>query len=158
MSPLSKIKMYLRLNSKPALNRGDIKVSKIADLISARNDFVHPKVKGMPATMSMPKDAGREWMFPFNIDGAHHLQLPIPKVSLFWSAANSLATLVAVSDFFQYLFCTLLSADQELMHSMLISRVEAGNVRIPAVYDEIRAIIQSVKDLGVDFSYFGLSQ
>jgi hypothetical protein len=158
MSPLSKIEMYLRLNSKPALDRGDIKVSKIADLISARNDFVHPKVKGLSATMSMPRDAGEEWMFPFSIDGAHHLQLPIPKVPLFWSATNSLATLVAVADFFRYLFCTLLSANQEIMHNMLISRVEAGNVHIPAVYDELRVILQSVKDLGVDFSYFGLSQ
>lgn len=156
MNPLSKIEVYLKLNSKPALDRGNVKVAKISDLINARNDFVHPKVKGLPATMSMPQDAGKEWMFPFKIDGVHHTQLPIPKVPLFWSAENSLATLTAVADFFRYLFCTLLSADHEKMHSMLISRVEAGNVHIPAVYDEIRTIIQSMKDVGVDFSYFGL--
>lgn len=156
MSPLSKIEVYLKLTSKPSLDRGDVKVARIADLINARNDFVHPKVKGLPATMGMPRDAGKDWMFPFSIDGAHHTQLPIPKVPLFWSAENSLETLKAVADFFELLFCTLLKAEHDEMHSMLISRVEAGNVHIPAVYDEIRDVIQSVKDRGVDFSYFGL--
>ena len=156
MSPLSKIEVYLKLKSKPALDRGNVKVARIADLISARNDFVHPKVKGIPATMSMPRDAGKDWMFPFTIDGAHHKQLPIPKVPLFWSAENSLVTLKAVEDFFRYLFCMLLKAEREEMHNVLISRIEAGNVHIPAVYDEIRSIIQSVRDIGVDFSYFGL--
>lgn len=158
MSPLSKIEVYLKLKSKPALDRGNLKVSKIADLISARNDFVHPKVKGIPATMSLPQDAGKEWMFPFSIDGVHHSQLSIPKVPLFWSAPNALEALMAISDFYRYLFCTLLNVDHDEMHDLLISRVQAGNLHIPAVYDEVRQLLQDAKEKdGIDFSYFGVS-
>lgn len=156
MSPLSKIEMYLQLKSKPALDRGNMRVAKIADLISARNDFVHPKVKGLSATMRMPQDGGTDWLFPFSIDGVHHTQLPIPKAPMFWSAENSLETLKAVAEFFRYLFCTLLKASHNEMHSMLMSRVEAVHVHIPAVYDELKTILHSAKEVGVDFSYFGV--
>lgn len=158
MSPLSKIEVYLKLNAKPALDRGDLKVSKISDLISARNDFVHPKVKGIPAKMNLPQDAGREWIFPFSIDGVHHSQLSIPKVPLFWSAQNAFEALKSISEFYRYLFCTLLNFDHKEMHDLLISRIQAAGVHMPAVYDEVRNLIHSAKEIdGVDFSYFGIS-
>lgn len=157
MSPLSKIEVYLKLKSRPALDRGNLKVSKIADLISARNDFVHPKVKGIRATMSLPQDAGKEWTFPFSLDGVHHSQLSIPKVPLFWSAKNALEALMAISNFYQYLFCTLINVNHKEMHDLLISRVQAANVYIPAVYDEVRVLLHNAKEKdGIDFSYFGV--
>lgn len=158
MSPLSKIEVYLKLTSKPSLDRGDLKVSKIADLINARNDFAHPKVKGIPAKMSLPQDAGKEWMFPFSIDGVHHSQLSIPKVPLFWSAKNALEAMKAISEFYRYLFCTLLQLGHDAMHELLISRIQAAGVHMPAVYDEVRNLLHSSKELdGVDFSFFGIS-
>lgn len=156
MSPLSKIEVYLQLKSKPPLDRGNRRVGKIAELITARNDFVHPKVKGIPASIKMPEDGGKEWLIPFKIEGTHHSQLEIPEVPMFWCADDALTVLRAIGDFFQYLFCTLLQSNKEEMSRMLVSRIEAGEIQIPAVYDHIITTLQSAKEIGVDFSYLGL--
>lgn len=156
LTPVAKIEAYLRLRAITGFNRGSNVVQRVAELVRARNDHVHPKTTAIPASVTELRDGGENWILPFNIEGEHWDQLRIPKRSMFWSDSSSLAALSAVTSFFTYLFVTLLKANEDELHRVLASRLEIGDAHILAVFDEIRIELQSTAAHGVDFSFFGL--
>ena len=156
MPALSKIEICLQFKGASGFNRGTIEVSRIAELIRARNDFVHPKIGSVPGTLAAPEDNGAEWIFPITLDSAHHSHLNIPKTHLFWSRTDSLKVLNSVASFYHYVFIDLLKAERDELHELIIPRFETKNVHMPAVADEVKDVLASIKEKGVDFSFLAL--
>jgi len=153
LAPLSKIETALRMKGVSAFDRGRHEVQKAVDLMRARNDYVHPKTAKWDAEVHEPKDAGPEWMIPFSIQGENWKSLGIPKQAMFWSKDASLSVLRVLCGFLRYLFVEVMKADDEALNRMLPSRLEFGNVLMPAVFDDfIRETAVLNKD-GIDFSF-----
>jgi hypothetical protein len=157
LPPVPKIEVALRLRGLE-FDRGRTEVQKIAELIKARNEFVHSKATEMEATLDLPKDAGSEWMVPIKMTGEHWQALGIPKQAMFWSKENSLSSLSAVSSFYRHIVVDLMKANEELISRTFISRVEFGNVLMPGVYDEFREQLAFASKFGLDFSFLGLDK
>lgn len=156
ISALSKIDSALRLRSESKLDRGRNEVQKIAELIKARNDYVHPRTSIIKADIALPEDAGENWLLPMSLDGEHWPAIGIPKKAMFWSQDSSLATLKATSEFFKYIFVDALNASEDELHNMLPSVIQIGNVQILAVFEEFRSELKSANELGVDLSFFAV--
>jgi hypothetical protein len=106
--------------------------------------------------VNKPQDGGENWLLPFSVEGEHWKQLRIPKRSMFWSSASSLAALSAIADFYKYLFCDLLRSTEEELHAMLPSRLEIAGAHLFTVFDEIREELQQCSKERIDFSFFRL--
>jgi len=158
LSPIPKVEIALQLQGFGELDRGSSEVQKIAELIKARNEFVHSKSTALEANIDIPQDAGTEWMVPISMIGEQWKQLAIPKVAMFWSRESSLIVLSAISLFYRYVLIDLMRADEELVNRILISRVEFGNVHMPGVYDEFREQLAVAFEFGIDFSFLGLAK
>ncbi|AWI79496.1 hypothetical protein CEW87_09010 [Parazoarcus communis] len=158
LSPLAKVETYLQLSEFGALDRGRVEVQRMKELITARNEYVHPKVAAIGAVVEEPKDAGHEWHVPFSIDGEHWSGLQIPKKAMFWSNANSQTTLRAIAEFFRYLFVELMKSTSEQLHGILPSRIQIGDVHMLAVFEEFKREIAGASEFGADFSYLGLTE
>lgn len=157
MPVLAKIETYLVLSDFGPLDRGRIEVQRVKELISARNDYVHPKVTTIDATVEEPKDAGIDWHVPFSLDGEHWSGLQIPKKAMFWSKTNSQTALKAIAEFFHYLFVELMNSTSEQLHEILPSRIQIGDMHMLAIFEEFKLEIVSASEFGADFSYFGLN-
>ncbi|MFB2774310.1 hypothetical protein [Shewanella xiamenensis] len=157
LPPIPKVEIALRLQGFGDLDRGRSEVQRIAELIKARNEFVHSKLATIEANIGFPQDAGAEWMLPIEMTGEHWKQLGIPKVAMFWSRVNSLAVLSAICSFYRHVLVDVMRATDELLNRTLISRAEFGGVHMPGVYDEFREQLVSAAELGVDFSFLGFS-
>lgn len=158
LSPLAKIETYLQLSGFGNLERGRVEVQRMKELIAARNEYVHSKVATIRAVVEEPKDSGHEWHVPFSIDGEHWSALKIPKKAIFWSNTNSQATLLAIAEFFRYLFVELMKSTSEQLHGILPSRIQVGDVHMLAVFDEFKREIAGAREFGADFSFLGLAE
>ena len=158
ISALSKIDSALRLRSASQLDRGRNEIQKVAELIKARNDYVHPRATTIKADIAPPEDAGENWLLPMSLDGEYWTAIGIPKKAMFWSKDSSLAALKAISEFFKYVFVELLNASDDELHSMLPSLMQVGDVQILAVFEEFRSELKSALEFDVDLSYFGVHQ
>ena len=153
LAPLPKIETALLIKGIEIFDRGRNEVQKAADLVRARNDYVHPKVAAWDAEVQELQDAGTEWMLPFAIQGEHWRSLGIPKQATFWSKDASLSVLRVVCDFLKYLLVEVMQADDDALNVMLPSRLEFGNVLMPAVFDEFTRETEALVKDGVDFSF-----
>lgn len=158
LSPLSKIDSALRLKAISKLDRGRNEIQKVAELIKARNEYVHPRATTIRAGIALPEDAGKDWLFPMTLEGENWTALGIPKKSMFWSKNSSLAALKAISEFFKYVFVELLNASDDDLHHILPALMQLGDVQILAVFEEFRSELKSALEFDVDFSFFGLNQ
>lgn len=158
LPPIPKVEIALRLQGLGDLDRGRAEVQKIAELIKARNEFVHSKLAAIEASIGLPQDAGTEWMVPISMAGEQWRQLGIPKVAMFWSRESSLSVLSAISSFYRHVLVDVMKANEELVNGALISRAEFGGVHMPGVYDEFREQITAATELGVDFSFLRLAK
>ena len=156
ISALSKIDSAIRLRSDSKLDRGRNEVQKIAELIKARNDYVHPRATNIKADVALPEDAGENWLLPMSLDGEHWPAIGIPKKAMLWSEDSSLATLKAVAAFFKYVFVEVLDASMDELHSMLPSVMQMGDVQILAIFEEFRSELKSANEFGIDLSFFGV--
>lgn len=153
LPPLPKIETALRMRGISTLERGRHEVQKAAELIRARNDYVHAKTATLDAEVHEPQDAGRDWMLPFVMQGEQWRSLGIPKQAMFWSKDASLSVLRAVCDFFRYLLVEVMKAEEDVLQMMLPSRLEFGNALMPAVFDEFQREINALSKEGIDFSF-----
>lgn len=158
LSPIPKVEIALRLQGLGDLDRGRAEIQKIAELIKARNEFVHSKLTALEAGIGLPQDAGTEWIVPISMTGEQWRQLGIPKVAMFWSKESSLSVLSAISSFYRHVLVDVMKANEELVNGAFISRAEFGGVRMPGVYDEFREQITAATEFGVDFSFLGLAK
>lgn len=156
LAPIPKIEIALRMKGISAFDRGRFEVQKAAELIRARNDYVHPKTAAWEAEIQEPQDAGAEWMFPFAIQAEHWRSLGIPKQAMFWSKEASLSVLRVVCDFLKYLIVEIIKADDDVLSTLLPSRLEFGNVLMPAVFDEFTRETDALIKEGVDFSFLSV--
>lgn len=156
LSSIGKIDLYLQLRKIDGFDLGCNEVQKIAELINARNDHVHPKSSTIATTLGLPKDEIENWVLPLNLDGEHRKHLVIPKNAMFWSQTDSLSALKAVTGFFKYLFIDLLKSTDDELHRILPSRLEIGDTHILAVFEEIRTELYGVSTYGIDLSFLGL--
>ncbi|WMD19669.1 hypothetical protein RAS12_24090 [Achromobacter seleniivolatilans] len=153
LAPLPKIETALRMQGITSFDHGSHVVQKAADLIRARNDYVHPKAAAWEAELHEPEDAGSDWMIPFSIQGGNWKSIDIPKQASFWSKDASLSALRVVCDFFRYLFVEVVKADDEALNRMLPSRLEFADVLMPAVFDEFIQETAALTKDGIDFSF-----
>lgn len=161
MTPVGKIEAYLQLTGIEGFSRGRVEVARVVELVKARNEHVHPKAARMDGEIHAPRDGGAEWIVPGRFDGANYQNLEMPKLSMLWSASSSRAALVAVADFYAYLFRDLIKAPEHEMNAALMSRMEFGGkqtpgVHMPSLADEIRDELRGAGAFGADFSCFGL--
>ena len=154
---LPKIETALRIKGIATFERGRHEVQKAADLIRARNEYVHAKTTTLNAEMHEPQDAGKDWMIPFVMQGDMWRSLGIPKQAMFWSKDASLAVLKVVSDFVRYLLVDVMKAEETALHMMLPSRLEFGNALMPAVFYEFQREISALSKEGLDFSFLKLA-
>jgi hypothetical protein len=157
LPPLSKIEACLRIKGADELDRGRAEVQQISELIKARNDHVHPKISTIPTEMGKPQDGGKDWIFPFNLEGEHWPHLKIPKRSVFWSSESSASTLRALSQFLRYVFIDLLKFTEDDFSELFRLRIEFANVRMPVVWDEIFGEFRHLVEDDIDLSFRRLS-
>lgn len=153
LSPLPKLETALRLTGINTFDRGRHEVQQAADLIRAKNDYVHPKTATLDAAIHEPQDAGKDWTVPFVMQGEQWRSLGIPKQAMFWSKDASLSVLRAVCDFFKYLLVEVMKLDDDALDMMLPSRLEFGNALMPAVFEEFKREIAALRKDGIDFSF-----
>lgn len=153
LQPLGKIDAAVRLMGIESFDRGRKEVQKAAELIRARNAYVHSKAVSWDAGLHQPQDGGADWMLPFSIRGERWSSLGIPKQASFWSHDASLAVLRVVCDFMKYVLVDVIKVDEEQLSQMLMSRLEFGNVLVPAVFDEFTREADVLKKDGIDFSF-----
>lgn len=156
LSPLGKIDLCLRLRGCASIERGNKEAQAIAELIKARNDYVHPKSIPIRTEIRGVEDGGADWLLPLSLEGENWPQLGIPKRAMFWTSDSSLAALGAVAGFYRHLFQVLLAGEGQDIHMFLGSRLEVGEARVMAVSDEIRLELKNALGFGVDFGFLGL--
>lgn len=96
LQPLAKIEIALQMLGRPGFDRGRHEVQRAAEVIKARNDYVHSKAVKVDAKVHPPEDAGTEWMVPFFIQPEFWKSLKIPKPSMLWSQDVSHGVLLVV--------------------------------------------------------------
>lgn len=158
LPPLSKIDAALRLMSACKLDRGRNEVQKVSELITARNEYVHPRATNINAGIAPLEDAGKNWLLPMTLDGEHWPTIGIPKKGMFWSKDSSLAALKAISAFFKYVFVELLNASNNDLHCMLPSLIQIEDFDLIAIFEEFSSELKSALEFEVDFSFFGVHQ
>lgn len=157
MTPLGKIDVCLRLRGTFPIDPGSHAVQRVAELVKARNDHVHPKSYNIPAELNTPEDGDTHWMLPMWLEGELWPHLKFPKRPMFWSSDCSRIALQAVADFYRYVFKTLMKIDDDELQHMLGSRVEIGGTMVmPAVFDEVRFELEGAKEWGADFEFLGV--
>lgn len=134
MASLSKLDACLHLRGCK-LDRGRIEVQKAAELISARNDFVHPKIQSLSMEFhSMVNEADRVLL---NMGGeiTYYPALNIPRRADLWRSDHSLLAIQALLDFVAYIF-DLLSIDDAELQRIFCSFVWIGGERMTRIHGE----------------------
>lgn len=98
----------MKTSGEKAIERGDSKVAKIVELISIRNDFVHPKRKALDADACIDMDAPEGIKFNFEYGDGGKGELKMPVVGLHWDCYDAKRAVKATFEFFDYLFRELL--------------------------------------------------
>jgi hypothetical protein len=153
LQPLAKIETSLHITGNTSYDRGRREVQKAVEVIKVRNDYVHSKAKKISAALHEPRDAGAEWMIPFDIENDLWEVLGIPKQSMFWSKDVSYGILKVVRDFLKYVLIDVMKADDDKMVDLLLSNFAFGNVVMPAVFDEFKREFALLKLQKIDFSF-----
>lgn len=134
MASLSKLDACLHLRGCQ-LDRGRIEVQKAAELISARNDFVHPKIHSWSMEFhSLVNEADRVLL---NMGGeiAYYPALNIPRRADLWRSDHSLLAIQALLDFIAYIF-DLLSIEDTELQEIFCSFVWIGGKRLARLHGE----------------------
>jgi hypothetical protein len=154
---LAKFDAYLRLKqTNLRLDRGRSEVQRVQDLVSARNDYVHPKVEGIPTEVSSPQEQGDKVQFPLSLTGETWKTLKIPKRPMFWSADDARSTLSAAVAFLTLVVRDLANLSAEEARYFLHSRLHFGEAQAIASFDEFVAELRNTSDLGLSFEFLGI--
>jgi hypothetical protein len=152
LSPLSKIDVCLQFLGK-RLDRSRVEVKWVKELISARNDYVHPKVITMEAEIGMPKDGGAEWLMPLKMASHFRKELNIPRQSQFWGAEASKRVLYCITQFYSYLIDDVIEMDPRDLQSTFSSFLHFDNKPVVAVTGAAGAVLD-VPDEGLDYAIY----
>ena len=124
---MTKLDVCLRLRTSDCkcIDRGDSRVAKVAELISIRNDFVHPKRQTLTAEWGVDSSTPEGYKIQFDYSDKLHEQLKIPKTGLHWNSSHARAAAEATFSFFDFLFRDLLEADVGTVYDLVGSRMIA---------------------------------
>jgi hypothetical protein len=99
------------------LDRGNSKVQKIGDLVSARNGLVHPRVKREPFGESREYAAGEQ--IEAGYDKTDWNALRIPKDERSWNGEHARHAITAAVEFLNYFFFDACKIEQKKVVQML---------------------------------------
>ena len=124
---LTKLDICLRLrtNNTKSISRGDSRIAIIAELISIRNDFVHPKRQSVDAEWDVDPEAPEGYKINFEHSVKVYDKLALPKTSLHWSKFHAETVAKATFDFFDLIFRELLELDLGEVYHIVGSRMVA---------------------------------
>jgi hypothetical protein len=155
LSLISKCEVCLRLWGGKVLDRGRPEVQKVAELVKARNEFVHMKTKTVQSEVGPMTPEGEFVSLAVSFEGKMWPMLKIPKRPIFWSADSALAVLSAVLSFLSYVMVDLKGLQPDDVFNILVSRVEFGNVVIPTQFDEFITELRGISKYGIDLTFLG---
>lgn len=155
---LGKYETYLRLSegAKP-FDRGVVEVQSVQELLRARNDYVHSKIKSIPADVDDLRKQGNMVAMPLEMTGEQWPTIGITKRPMFWSADSARSALKATADFLRTV-CNHANISPEDAQTYFHSRVEIGDTHILAAFDEFFRELKRTADIGVDFKFLGVSE
>ncbi len=154
---LSKYEIYIRLSeAAKTLDRSCTETERVHELTKVRNEFVHPKMQSISATVGAFEQQGENVALPLTLDGEHWNAVGIPKRPLFWSADNAKSAFTAVVTFLRMVICDYVHMSPEDARYHLHSRVEIGTAATIATFDEFVSEL-TAEDLGVDVAFLGIS-
>lgn len=143
---LSKFDLYLKIQTQDlALDPGDARVSKVAELVRIRNAFVHPKVTHIDVELGELTDIGSAFSWPMEMAPKVWSTTKIPKPPLFWSRIHAESALDATTDFLAYFF-NLAEAEPEKVKDLLFQRthvtVGESSVTLESLFDEFTSELE----------------
>ncbi len=159
---LSKFDVYLKFTTQDKkLDRGDDRVSKIAELIGIRNEFVHPKVTKIDVEMGELKDAGSSLAWPMEITPKIWPGTQIPKPPMFWSAVHAESAFNAVTGFLAYFF-SLSDATPVKVKELLFQRTDIASgetsVSLESIFDEFDVELNWAVARGFKLAFLGFEK
>lgn len=159
---LSKFDVYLKFATPDkGLDRGDDRVSKIAELIGIRNEFVHPKVTEIDVELGALTDVGNSIAWPMEITPKVWPATQIPKPPMFWSAMHAESAFNAVTRFLAYFF-SLSGADTSKVKELLFQRTDVAlgetSVSIESIFDEFDAELDWAATRGFKLAFLGFEK
>lgn len=157
LQPLAKVDIFLKWSNVEMLDRGRVEVQKVAEIIRARNDFVHTKEAKIPTEFQDFEQAEELWKLPMTLISKQWIALGLPKNSMFWSPDGAFSVLEAVTNFLRYVCCELLKLEPDDASIILASHIEVNNVRIQALYEEFKTELIEAKTAGIDLSFLGIN-
>lgn len=124
---ITKIDVCIRLHTSglKALDRGDSRIAKMAELIKLRNEFVHPKRQPLDAEWGVDTEDPDGYRIEFDYSDKFHQQLGIPKTGLHWNSGHARTVAEATFAFFDFLFRDLLQLNVGEVYHIVGSRVVA---------------------------------
>lgn len=157
LSVLSKFEVYLlRLGGEThPLDRGVVEVQRVQDLLSARNEYVHSKVRSIPTDVGPFEDQGDKVALPLELTGERWNAVGIPKRPMFWSADSARSVLASTVAFLRMVVHDHAKLSPDGARYLLHSRLEIGEAHVVATFDEFLNELKDTTDLGVSFEFLG---
>jgi hypothetical protein len=154
---LAKFEVYLlRLGGEMhLLDRGVAEVQRVQELLRARNDYVHSKVKLIPTEISPFEDQGDKVALPLELAGERWPAIGIPKIPMFWSADSARSALASTVAFLRMVVRDHAKLSPDSARYILHSRLEIGETHVVATFDEFLKELTDTTDLGVSFEFLG---
>lgn len=124
---ITKLDVSIRLHTSglKSIDRGDNQVSKIAELVKVRNEFVHPKRQTLDAEWGVDPEDPEGYKIEVEYSEKFHQQLGIPKTGLHWNSGHAISAAEATFEFFDFLFRDLLQLDVGEVYHLVGSRMVA---------------------------------
>jgi len=124
---ITKIDMCIRLRTEnqKSIDRSDARVAKVAELLTIRNGFVHPKRQSLDADWGVDPDSPEGYKVEFEYSAKYHEQLNVPKTGLHWNPSHARSAAEATFSFLDFLFRDLLSLDAGDIYHIVGNRMIA---------------------------------
>lgn len=152
---IAKFETCVHMAGSGEFDRGRVEVQKVSELVKIRNGFVHPRAQNIGAEVGQPTEQGVMVAVPVSFDGKRWPALQIPKAPIFWSADSALTVINAVVNFLSYVLVDIRCLSPEGVSSLLVSRVELGEIVIPTQFDEFISELKDIAQHGVDLTFLG---
>lgn len=138
-------------------DRGRVDVQRMAELITTRNAYVHPKTASFPVKLRPVEDEGDSWLLPFHLPSQELPGLMIERSAMLWDAGSALNVIKALAAFYQYLFIDVMKGRPDQIQGMLFTRLEVSGQAVTSNYEEAKELILGLKRHGADFSFLDIN-
>lgn len=151
LSVIDKFDMLHWFAVRAPLNRGQQVVQKVSDLVAARNELVHARVRRKPFGTTRKITVGEK--IDVGHDKAAWNSLRIPKDELSWNSDHAKLAITAVVEFLNYFFFEACKIDDKKIAQMLCT--SSGDVIMFTQWE--REILSSAEHgFGLKLRFLGL--